>query len=134
GGAPAGVGGALVRDLHGEPREAYPRRPSSQRPGTTGAAEAGHLGEGDHRCGSQARTDRRAADEAGGGAGRTLRRVVRGAPSHAGPPKYPLVRYEEERTVVYRQLLSRLMRDAWSLSVDRKVAHLRSEMIKSIFD
>lgn len=41
---------------------------------------------------------------------------------------------EEERTVVYRQLLSRLMREAWSLSVDRKVAHLRSELIKAIFD
>ena len=41
---------------------------------------------------------------------------------------------EEERTVVYRQLLSRLMRDAWSVTVDRKVAHLRSELIKAIFD
>jgi hypothetical protein len=41
---------------------------------------------------------------------------------------------EEERTVVYRKLLSRLMRDAWTLSVDRKVAHLRSELIKATFD
>ncbi len=41
---------------------------------------------------------------------------------------------EEERTVIYRSLISRLMRDAWSLSVDRKVAHLRSEFIRSIFD
>jgi hypothetical protein len=41
---------------------------------------------------------------------------------------------EEERTVVYRQLLSRLMRDAWRLGVDRKVTHLRSELIKAIFD
>lgn len=41
---------------------------------------------------------------------------------------------EEERTVIYRSLISRLMRDAWSLSVDRKVAHLRSEFIRSLFD
>jgi len=41
---------------------------------------------------------------------------------------------EEERTVIYRALLARLMRDAWSLSADRKVAHLRSEFIRSIFD
>jgi hypothetical protein len=41
---------------------------------------------------------------------------------------------EEERTVVYRRLLARLMREAWALSVDRKVAHLRSELIKAIFD
>lgn len=41
---------------------------------------------------------------------------------------------EEERTVVYRALVSQLMRDAWSVTADRKVAHLRSEFIKSIFD
>ncbi len=41
---------------------------------------------------------------------------------------------EEERTIVYRALIQRLMSDAWSLDVDRKVAHLRSELIKSIFD
>jgi hypothetical protein len=41
---------------------------------------------------------------------------------------------EEERTVIYRALLQRLMKEAWSLTVDRKVAHLRSELIKSIFD
>jgi hypothetical protein len=41
---------------------------------------------------------------------------------------------EEERTVVYRALIQRLMNEAWSLQVDRKVAHLRSELIKSIFD
>jgi hypothetical protein len=41
---------------------------------------------------------------------------------------------EEERTIVYRALLQRLMNEAWTLQVDRKVAHLRSELIKSIFD
>jgi hypothetical protein len=41
---------------------------------------------------------------------------------------------EEERTVVYRRLIERLMREAWTLSVDRKLAHLRSELVKSIFD
>lgn len=41
---------------------------------------------------------------------------------------------EEERTVIYRALIARLMRDAWSLTVDRKVAHLRSEFIRSMFD
>lgn len=41
---------------------------------------------------------------------------------------------EEERTVIYRALISQLMREAWSLTVDRKIAHLRSEFVKSIFD
>ncbi len=41
---------------------------------------------------------------------------------------------EEERTVIYRNLIQKLMREAWSLSADRNLAHLRSEMIKSIFD
>ena len=41
---------------------------------------------------------------------------------------------EEERTVVYRRLIEQLMRDAWSLSADRPVAHLRSELIKALFD
>jgi hypothetical protein len=41
---------------------------------------------------------------------------------------------EEERTVIYRRLLEQLMRDAWSLSTDRPVAHLRSELVKALFD
>jgi hypothetical protein len=41
---------------------------------------------------------------------------------------------EEERTVIYRKLIEKLMREAWSLSADRTLAHLRSEVIKSIFD
>lgn len=41
---------------------------------------------------------------------------------------------EEERTVVYRRLLEQLMREAWNLSTDRPVAHLRSELVKALFD
>lgn len=41
---------------------------------------------------------------------------------------------EEERTIIYRALIQRLMNEAWGLEVDRTVAHLRSELIKSIFD
>lgn len=41
---------------------------------------------------------------------------------------------EEERTVIYRKLIEKLMREAWSLSASRPLAHLRSEVIKSIFD
>jgi hypothetical protein len=44
---------------------------------------------------------------------------------------------EEERTVIYRSLISKLMRDAWSTSTDtesRKLAHVRSELLKSIFE
>ncbi len=41
---------------------------------------------------------------------------------------------EEERTVVYRRLIEQLMREAWSLSADRPVAHLRSELVKALFD
>jgi hypothetical protein len=41
---------------------------------------------------------------------------------------------EEERTIVYRALMQRLMKEAWGLDVDPTVAHMRSELIKSIFD
>ncbi|EUC12647.1 hypothetical protein [Paraburkholderia hospita] len=41
---------------------------------------------------------------------------------------------EEERTVIYRRLISRLMADVWELESDQTTAHLRSEYIKSIFD
>ena len=41
---------------------------------------------------------------------------------------------EEERIVVYRKLISTLMRDAWKADVDRRVAHLRSELVKALFD
>jgi hypothetical protein len=41
---------------------------------------------------------------------------------------------EEERTIVYRRLIHRLMREAWVIAGDRNLAHLRSELIKSLFD
>jgi hypothetical protein len=41
---------------------------------------------------------------------------------------------EEERTVIYRNLVSLLMREAWSSAASRPMAHLRSELVKSIFD
>lgn len=44
---------------------------------------------------------------------------------------------EEERTIVFRRLIARLMREAWKISDDandRSIAHLRSELLRSIFD
>jgi hypothetical protein len=44
---------------------------------------------------------------------------------------------EEERTVVYRQLLRRLMLDSWQkpgTPEQRRINHVRSELIRSIFD
>ena len=44
---------------------------------------------------------------------------------------------EEERTVVYRKLIERLMLDSWKLSdtdQNRRLSHVRSEIIRAIFD
>lgn len=44
---------------------------------------------------------------------------------------------EEERTIVFRRLVARLMREAWKVTDDandRALAHLRSELLRSIFD
>jgi hypothetical protein len=44
---------------------------------------------------------------------------------------------EEERTVVYRKLLERLMLDSWKLPDDtksRRLNHVRSEVVRGIFD
>jgi hypothetical protein len=44
---------------------------------------------------------------------------------------------EEERTVVYRKLIERLMLDSWKLpdiEENRRLSHLRSEVIRAIFD
>jgi hypothetical protein len=44
---------------------------------------------------------------------------------------------EEERTVVYRKLIQRLMLDSWSLQDtedNRRLSHVRSEVIRAIFD
>ncbi|MEH7306757.1 hypothetical protein [Neobacillus drentensis] len=41
---------------------------------------------------------------------------------------------EEERTVVYRKLIELLMIDSWRQPDNRKLSHIRSEVIRSIFD
>jgi hypothetical protein len=44
---------------------------------------------------------------------------------------------EEERTVIYRQLIRRLMLDSWNLpdtNDNRHLSHVRSEVIRAIFD
>jgi hypothetical protein len=44
---------------------------------------------------------------------------------------------EEERTVVYRQLIKRLMLDTWDLpdtDENRRISHVRSEIVRSLFD
>ena len=44
---------------------------------------------------------------------------------------------EEERTVVYRKLLERLMLDSWKLpdtDDSRRLSHVRSEVVRTIFD
>ncbi|WP_248928051.1 hypothetical protein [Paenibacillus hamazuiensis] len=41
---------------------------------------------------------------------------------------------EEERTVIFRSLIAKLMREAWSVSATRELAHIRSELLKSIFE
>lgn len=44
---------------------------------------------------------------------------------------------EEERTIVYRKLLERLMIDSWKLPdtvENRRLSHVRSEVVRSLFD
>ncbi|MCP1166805.1 hypothetical protein NKS31_28100 [Bacillus sp. 1813sda1] len=44
---------------------------------------------------------------------------------------------EEERVVVYRKLIERLMMDSWKLpnnSSNQRLAHVRSEVVRSLFD
>jgi len=44
---------------------------------------------------------------------------------------------EEERTVIYRSLIGRLMLDSWKLpdtDANRRLSHVRAELIRSIFD
>lgn len=61
-----------------------------------------------------------------------VRERVRLASKVAARPEMDL--REEERTVIYRALIQRLMRDAWSSKASRPVAHMRSEFVRSIFD
>ena len=44
---------------------------------------------------------------------------------------------EEERTVVYRKLIERLMLDSWKLpdtDVNRRLSHVRAEIVRTLFD
>jgi hypothetical protein len=44
---------------------------------------------------------------------------------------------EEERTIVYRKLIERLMLDSWKLpdtEANRRLSHVRSELVRAIFD
>lgn len=44
---------------------------------------------------------------------------------------------EEERTVIYRKLISRLMLDSWKLpdsEANRRLSHVRSEIVRTLFD
>jgi hypothetical protein len=64
-----------------------------------------------------------------------LRERIEAAASIRQRPSWDL--REEERTVVYRKLIERLMLDQWHLpnsSENRRLAHVRSEIIRSLFD
>lgn len=44
---------------------------------------------------------------------------------------------EEERTVIYRKLIQRLMLDSWKLpdnDTNRRLSHVRSEIVRTLFD
>jgi hypothetical protein len=52
-------------------------------------------------------------------------------------PRLPWDLREEERTIVYRELIRRLMLDSWDLpdtEDNRRLSHVRSEVIRAIFD
>jgi hypothetical protein len=64
-----------------------------------------------------------------------VRDRIRDASKIAVRPSWDL--REEERTVVYRKLIERLMLDSWKspdTAANRRVSHVRSEIIRSIFD
>lgn len=65
----------------------------------------------------------------------TVRKRIDAAAGMKRRPSWDL--REEERTVVYRRLVERLMLDTWKLPVGperARIGHLRSEIIRSIFD
>ena len=44
---------------------------------------------------------------------------------------------EEERTIVYRKLIERLMLDSWKLpdtDANRRLSHVRAEIVRTLFD
>lgn len=64
-----------------------------------------------------------------------VRKRIKDASNIKSRPSWDL--REEERTVVYRQLINRLMLDSWKLpdtDENRRLSHVRSEVIRSIFD
>ena len=64
-----------------------------------------------------------------------VRDRIRDASKIASRPSWDL--REEERTVVYRKLIERLMLDSWKSKdneANRRLSHVRSEIVRSIFD
>jgi hypothetical protein len=64
-----------------------------------------------------------------------IRKRIKDASQIKSRPSWDL--REEERTVVYRKLIERLMLDSWKLPdnyPNRRLSHVRSEVIRSIFD
>ncbi|WP_051378716.1 hypothetical protein [Derxia gummosa] len=64
-----------------------------------------------------------------------VRKRIKDANAIGARPSWDL--REEERTVVYRKLIERLMVDSWKLpdtEQNRRLSHVRSEIVRSIFD
>jgi hypothetical protein len=64
-----------------------------------------------------------------------VRDRIRDASTITSRPSWDL--REEERTVVYRKLIERLMLDSWKspdTDANRRLSHVRSELVRSIFD
>lgn len=65
----------------------------------------------------------------------SIRQRIKDASNIKARPSWDL--REEERTIIYRKLISRLMLDSWSLpdtEDNRRLSHVRSEVVRSIFD
>lgn len=65
----------------------------------------------------------------------SVRDRIKDAGSIKSRPSWDL--REEERTIIYRQLIARLMLDSWKLpdtEDNRRLSHVRSEVIRAIFD
>ena len=65
----------------------------------------------------------------------SVRQRIKDASNIKSRPSWDL--REEERTIVYRKLISRLMLDSWGLpdtDDNRRLSHVRSEVIRAIFD
>ena len=65
----------------------------------------------------------------------SVRQRIKDASNIKSRPSWDL--REEERTIIYRKLISRLMLDSWKLpdtDDTRRLSHVRSEVIRSIFD